>query len=127
MTIENTAATCSIIQHTCQGCGSAFIFCGSGSSCFSQYPDPDPAVFLSVFPDPAVFLSVFPDPAVFLIVYPDPDPAAFSMRIRFQLKQNCKKLPYEEISVVEKNKNSTKTMELVHIYTYFLAFFNFFP
>ena len=105
------------------------------------FADPDPAVFLSVYPDPAVFLSVYPDPdpavflsvfpdpdpAVFLIVYPDPDPAAFSMRIRFQLKQNCKKLPYEEISVVEKNKNSTKTMELVHIYTYFLAFFNFFP
>ena len=92
------------------------------------FADPYPAVFLSVYPDPdpAVFLSVYPDPAVFLSVYPDPDPAAFSMRIRFQLKQNCKKLPYEEISLVEKNKNSTKTMELVHIYTYFLAFLIFF-
>ena len=42
-----------------------------------------------------------PDPAVLLNA--DPDPAAFLMRIRIQLKQICKILPYEE-SVVEKDQ-----------------------
>ena len=46
--------------------------------------------------DPHYFLAD-PDPAVFF--NGDPDPAAFSMRIRIQLS---KKLPYEELAVVEK-------------------------
>ena len=35
----------------------------------------------------------------------DPDPAAFLMRIRIHLSKMCTKLPYEEFSGVEKDKN----------------------
>ena len=44
-----------------------------------------------------------PDPAVLLNA--DPDPAAFLMRIRIHLSKMCTKLPYEEFSGVEKDKN----------------------
>ena len=37
-------------KHFIQGCGSAFLTCGSGSSCFSQCADPDP----DAYPDPAL-------------------------------------------------------------------------
>ena len=46
-----------------QGCESAFIFCGTGSTV-----------------------------AVFLSADPDPDPAAFLMRIQIQFKNICKKI-----------------------------------
>ena len=50
--------------------------------------------------DPHLFFAD-PDPAAFLNA--DPDPAAFQKRIWIQLKLICKKLPYEEFSLVEKN------------------------
>ena len=65
------------------------------------FVDPNLVAFLNADPDPAVFLNADPDPAVFFNA--DPDPAAFLMRIRIQLKQICKILPYEE-SVVEKDQ-----------------------
>ena len=79
-----------------------------------------------------------PDPAVSF--NGDPDPAAFSMRIRIQLKNIVKKLPFKESAIVEKTKKK-KTMELVQIYSknfnnnmnitnslrFFLCYFSFFP
>ena len=56
-----------------------------------------------------------PDPAVFRTA--DPDPAALKMRIQVPLKKLCKILPSEEFSVVEKNTEKDRTIELVHIYS----------
>ena len=42
------------------------------------------------------------DPGVLLNA--EPDPAALVLRIGIQLYKLCKKLPYEEFSVVEKKK-----------------------
>ena len=68
------------------------------------------------------------DPLSFLA---DPDPAALEMRIQIQLNKMCNKLPYEELSGIEKDKNKLlkvlkKTKELLKINFPFLHFFCFF-
>ena len=59
---RNTGQVLSFNRSHTQGCESAFIFCGSGSSCFSPCGSGSSCFFNA-----------------------DPDPAAFSMRIRVQL------------------------------------------
>ena len=63
------------------------------------------------------------DPGVLLNA--EPDPAALVLRIGIQLYKLCKKLPYEEFSVVEKQnkkdclKVKEKNMKLVKVYLKF--------
>ena len=49
-----------------------------------------------------------PDPTVFINANADPDPAAFLRLIRnwIQLKKLSKKLPYEELALVELEKKN---------------------
>ena len=49
--------------------------------------------------------SFFADPDPDVLLNADLNPAAFFMRIRIQLEKICNKLPYEELSGVEKVKN----------------------
>ena len=46
-------------------------------------------------------------------LFADLDPAVFLMRIQIQLKHICKKLPYEEFSVVNK-KDCSKVKKKNH-------------
>ena len=78
-------------------------------------------------PDPNPF---FADPDTAVLLNADSDPAAFLMRIRILLNKMYNKLPYEEFSGVEKDKQycskvKKKNMALIQIYLQFrqISFF----
>ena len=86
----------------------------------------DPHSFLAD-PDPHPF---FADPDTAVLLNADSDPAAFLMRIRILLNKMYNKLPYEECSGVEKDKQycskvKKKNLALIQIYLQFrqISFF----
>ena len=82
-------------------------------------------------PDPHPF---FADPDTAVLLNADSDPAAFLMRIRILLNKMYNKLPYEEFSGVEKDKQYCSKVKKKHgadpnlltISTNFLFPFHFF-
>ena len=91
----------------------------------------DPHSFLAD-PDPHPF---FADPDTAVLLNADSDPAAFLMRIRILLNKMYNKLPYEEFSGVEKDKQYCSKVKkkkhgadpnLLTISTNFLFPFHFF-